>query len=415
MNLLRQIPKVDDLLELSGIERNPLLTQAAQAVLENLRGAILEGRVEAIPSPQDLAQQIAKQYKTNKIPNLRRVINGTGIILHTNLGRAPLAQEALDAIVETAKGYSNLEYDLTTGKRSNRHVHIEELLTKLTGTEAGMAVNNNAAAILLALSAVAAGHDVIISRGELVEIGGSFRIPEVLLQSGCRLVEVGTTNKTHLADYEKAISPDSVILRVHASNFKIVGFTSSPSMEELSALAKNHNITLIEDLGSGSVLDKKEKFSKADIITFSGDKLLGGPQAGIAIGRRDYIEKMKAHPLARALRIDKLSLAALEATLRLQNDVPVQKMLKATPEELYEKAQALQSHFPGSIIVKETSYVGGGALPGDELETYALAISISGKSAQEVERHFREMDPPIIGRVSKDRFLLDVRTVDIIC
>lgn len=400
-DLLRQIPKVDE------------LTQAARQVIDELRSAIQKGEAEAIPSVENLAKETVKRYEENQKPSLRRVINGTGIILHTNLGRAPLAEEAIEAAREAACGYSNLEYDVNIGTRSNRHVHVEGLLMQITGAEAAMAVNNNAAAVLLALSAVAKGRKVIISRGELVEIGGSFRIPDVLEQSGCRLLEVGTTNKTHLADYERALCEQEegqagAILRVHASNFKIVGFTSAPSIEELSSLAAKNEIPLIEDLGSGDLNPPK-----ADIVCFSGDKLLGGPQAGIVIGKAKYISKMKSHPLARAMRIDKMSLAALEATLRLylnQQDaaekIPVQRMLHTAPGALRAKALRLQSLLNTGEIVAEQGQAGGGAMPEEGLVSYAVALPVF------CENHFRSGAVPIIGRISKGRFLLDVRCIE---
>ena len=406
-NLLRQLPKTDE------------LTQAARQILAEQRAEILAGNITELPN---LPQAAADRYTALQTSNLRRIINGTGIILHTNLGRSPLAEEAITAIAAAARGYSNLEYNIEEGKRSNRHVHIESLLTRLTGAEAAMAVNNNAAAVLLVLSALTAGQDVAISRGELVEIGGSFRIPDVMAQSGCRLVEVGATNKTHLRDLQAVAHTDRLgaILRVHTSNFKIIGFTSAPALEDLAELARSKNIPLIEDLGSGCIPDAAERVrAGVDVITFSGDKLLGGPQAGIILGRAELISKMKSHPLARALRIDKLSMAALEATLRLYLDpetaeqkIPTLRMLSATPKELHGKAQALQALLPGSEVVKSYSQAGGGALPEENFETYVVAVSAAGMSAQALEQHFRAAPTPVIGRISKEQFFLDVRTLD---
>ena len=436
-DLLRQIPKVDELLAhslLSQYEPGVLLTQAARDVLDALRDDIGQSRTSNLPTRDTLAQEIANRFNGYFKPNLERVINGTGIILHTNLGRAPLAKEALDAIADIAHDYSNLEYCITTGRRSSRHTHVEELLTQLTDAEAAMVVNNNAAAVLLALSATAREKDVLVSRGELVEIGGSFRVPDVLAQSGCRMVEVGTTNKTHVSDYVNAIDPcrTGALLRVHTSNFILSGFVAKPTLEELALIAKNHAIPLIEDLGSGCMIPlagygihgqpvvSDSVKAGVDIVTFSGDKLLGGPQAGIIVGQAEYISKMKSHPLARAMRIDKLCLAALEATLRLYLDpetavakIPALQMLCETPEKLQQKARLLKQQLTtGEItIITEASQAGGGAMPEENLVTAAVAIS-TNIPAQALERHFRSGPVPIIGRISRDRFILDVRTIN---
>ena len=441
-SLLRQIPKIDELLShpnLAQLEPRQLLTYAARSVMDILRNDILQGHISNLPCRDTLAADISRCFCQYTKPNLVRVINGTGIILHTNLGRAPLAKEALDAALDTARDYSNLEYCITTGQRSSRHAHIEDLLTQLTGAEAAMVVNNNAAAVLLALSAVACKKDVIVSRGELVEIGGSFRIPDVMVQSGCHLVEVGTTNKTRAADYENVIDPcnTGALLRVHTSNFVITGFVAKPDLSELADIAAKYSIPLIEDLGSGCMIPLAEYGihgqpvvgdsvkAGVDIVTFSGDKLLGGPQAGIIVGRRDYIAKMKAHPLARAMRIDKLCLAALEATLRLYQhpetvvaNIPILRMLCETPESLYVKAQQLKEQLINAApsveisIISETSQAGGGAMPEENFATAAISI-MADMSAQALERHFRCAPVPIIGRISRDRFILDVRTIDI--
>ena len=441
-SLLRQIPKVDELLSVdifSNLSPMILLTRAIRRVLTDLRCDIQEGRIEILPCANELAHRVKQLFDEYASPNLTRVINGTGIILHTNLGRAPLAAEALEAVADAPRDYSNLEYCIEKGQRSSRHVHVEDLLTRLTGAESAMVVNNNAAAVLLALSAVACGErkEVIVSRGELVEIGGSFRVPDVLIQSGCKLVEVGTTNKTHLADYEKAIDParTGVLLRVHTSNFMITGFAAKPSLNELSGISKRHGIPLIEDLGSGCMISLTQYGinqpvvadsvkAGVDIITFSGDKLLGGPQAGIIVGRKEYIAKMKAHPLARAMRIDKLCLGALEATLRLYLDadtavekIPVLRMLCEPPEKLHEKARLLEAmlkkcNFSGEInIITEASQAGGGAMPEVNLATAAIAISSDVLSANSLECHFRSGKVPVIGRISHNRFILDVRTI----
>lgn len=436
-DILRKIPKVDELLarpSFTGVG-GLLLLQAIRAELAALRGEILCGSVTAIPAPEALNERILLRLEAMKRPNLGRVINGTGIILHTNLGRAPLAREALEAITDAARGYSNLEYDIENAARGSRHAHVADLLTQLTGAEAAMVVNNNAAAVLLALSALAHNRDVVISRGELVEIGGSFRIPDVMAQSGCRLVEVGTTNKTHLRDYEAALTaaaalcPPGAILRVHASNFKMSGFVSRPSLEALRELAIQFGVPLIEDLGSGALLPLQGQptvahsvKAGADVVTFSGDKLLGGPQAGILLGRGEMITKMKAHPLARALRIDKLSLAALEATLRLYLDpatatkkIPALGMLCATEEELLAKAErlcaSLSTEFHVSVLTLP-GQAGGGAMPEESLPSAGIAITHPRKTAQDIAGLFREGSVPIVGRISGERFLLDVRTID---
>jgi len=439
--LLRQIPKVDELLlheSLTRLGGGAMLTQAVREVLDDLRHDIKAGRVDMLPCRDALVAKATKRMYEQQKPNLQRVINGTGIILHTNLGRAPLAKEALDAVHEAARGYSNLEYCVEKGARSSRHVHIEGLITELTGAEAAMVVNNNAAAVLLALSAVE-GKDVIVSRGELVEIGGSFRVPDVLTQSGCRLVEVGTTNKTHVRDYERAIQAGltGALLRVHTSNFIMSGFVAKPGLEELAKVAAAHDIPLIEDLGSGCIVPLSQYGiygqpvvadsikAGVDIVTFSGDKLLGGPQAGIIAGRAGWVAKMKAHPLARAMRIDKLCLAALEATLRLYRDlamvvekIPALKMLCEPPDKLLEKARLLKEQLDpyGEIsVVTEASLAGGGAMPEEGIATAAVVIKAARQqvSAQALERHFRLGPVPIIGRVSRDRFMLDVRTLDV--
>ena len=442
--LLRKIPKMDELLShpvFAAHEPSPALTLAARRVLDKLRREIQSGAAGEIPALEDLAREGLRQFEAGQEPCLKRVINGTGIILHTNLGRAPLAAEALSAIEEAARGYSNLEYDISAGKRSSRYVHVEALLTQLTGAEAAIVVNNNAAAVLLALSAVARSphlDEVIISRGELVEVGGSFRIPDVMEQSGCRLVEVGTTNKTHIPDYVKAIDPakTGAILRVHTSNFAIIGFASKPSVEELAETARAHGIPLIEDLGSGCVLNlapygihgqpvvASSIKAGADIVTFSGDKLLGGPQAGIIVGKADLVAKMKSHPLTRAFRIDKLCLAALEATLKLYLNpkavvqrIPTLQMLCATADEILEKAGGLAALCNATVassasVIKSQSQAGGGAMPEENLISYAVAITLPGVPPDALERHFRTGKSPIIGRVADDKFLLDIRTMN---
>ena len=438
--LLRQIPKMDELLThplLDEFYGTTLVKKSAQNVLDDVRNKIRTGQMEDLPSINALASKTLEIVRKTQQPNLRRVVNGTGIILHTNLGRAPLAASALQNILNTASSYSNLEYNTTDGTRGSRHKHVESLFTDLTGAEAAMIVNNNAAAVLLAVASLANKKEVVVSRGELVEIGGSFRIPEVITQSGCSLVEIGTTNKTHLSDYEMVINPlrTGAVLRVHTSNFSITGFVSKPSLSDLVKLANDNGIPLIEDLGSGCLIPLTQFGIHSqpivadsikegvDVVMFSGDKLLGGPQAGIIVGKAELIAKMKAHPLARAVRIDKLSIATLEATLRLYTDsktvvskVPVLQMLCTSVEETTAKARRLKHLLEecniGKInIVIENSKAGGGAMPDEELPSAAVSIEVSGMSACQIHDHFRLYDTPIIGRITKDRFLLNTRTI----
>lgn len=439
-NFLRQIPKVDELLQHPSLttlskEGSVLaVTHAVRQVLDNLRSDIMSGKLEKFPVIDVLANRCIAQYKKNQQPNLRRVINGTGVILHTNLGRAPLAAEALEMAALAAQGYSTLEYEVSEGKRGSRQSHVEQLLIRLTGAEAAMVVNNNAAAVLLILSAIAAGSEVVISRGELVEIGGSFRIPDVMKQSGCYLREVGTTNKTHIQDYESAIIPEQTgaLLKVHTSNFKMIGFTQSVPVSALVKLGKQYGLPVIEDLGSSSLLpldpygimDEPTAADSIaagiDAVCFSGDKLLGGPQAGIIVGRAEYINRMKQHPLARALRIDKLTLAALEGTIRLYLDpeeacakIPVLRMLAEDEASLHKKAEKLQNLLSGDAeIIPENSQIGGGSVPTQMLSTFAVAFSSANLNVQTIEERLRLSETPIIGRIAHDRFLLDVRTLD---
>ena len=432
--LFRKIPKIDRIISsplIREFDQGLLLTECARAVLDKIREEISSGQRNEVPDLKSIVLLTIEKLDEVTKPNLRKLINGTGVIIHTNLGRTPLAKEAMQAIDQAASGYSNLEYSLAEGKRGSRHSHIGELLAKLTGAEAAIAVNNNAAAVLLALLAVGVPEsEIIVSRGELVEIGGSFRIPDVCALSGSKLVEVGTTNKTHLHDYERAITPHTAaILSVHPSNFSMTGFVSKPSIKELAELAKSHCIPLIEDLGSGclirnDILSEKTVMdsisSGVDIVTFSGDKLLGGPQAGIIAGKMSHIEKMKKHPLARVVRIDKLSLAALEATLRLYFDpkqaaekIPVLKMLNSHESELEQKATELKNLIgKATMVVKEKSQAGGGALPGKEFTSYAVEFFSEKFSPAELETHFRSAIVPIIGRIRNDRFILDVRTIE---
>ena len=358
----------------------------------------------------------ATELARARTPSLRRVLNATGVIVHTNLGRAPLADAALEHVREAARGYSNLEYDLTTGSRGSRQDHVASILRRLTGADAALVVNNNAAAVLLALAALAEGREVVVSRGELIEIGDGFRIPDVLARSGARLVEVGTTNRTRAADYERAIGPETaVLLRVHQSNFRVVGFTEQPRVEELAAVARRHELPLVDDLGSGVLTDLTDEPSARDalaaganLVCFSGDKLLGGPQAGIVVGRADLVERLRRHPLQRALRADKLTLAALEGTLLAYVDeprrIPVLRMLSEPGEAVRSRAERL-AELVGGTVEETVARVGGGALPLAELPSFACAIE------EQLAAALRTGQPPVVGIVRDGRLLLDCRTL----
>jgi L-seryl-tRNA(Ser) seleniumtransferase len=371
-------------------------------------------------------------------PNLHAVVNGTGVVIHTNLGRSLLAKSACRQMLEVAERYSNLEMDMGTGERGERYSHVESLLCELTGAEAALVVNNNAAAVLLALSGLAAGRDVVVSRGELVEIGGSFRIPDVMRMSGGILKEVGTTNRTHLKDYQRAISAQTaLLLKVHTSNFSVVGFTAEVSIEQLVRCGRDAGIPVMADIGSGSLLDLSrygingetpvQEYIKAgvDIVTCSGDKMLGGPQAGIIFGKRETISLLRKEQLLRALRIDKLILAALEATLRLYRDerqavkeIPTLQMLTVQPEALKAKATSylrrIRPKIPSAVtltVIAGHSQVGGGSLPLLELPTFLMAVAVAGRSPQQIDVSFRRGRTPVLGRINKGRYLLDLRTL----
>ncbi|HJV29376.1 MAG TPA: L-seryl-tRNA(Sec) selenium transferase [Gaiellaceae bacterium] len=406
---LRDLPSVD---ELARDADDPLAVDAARTVLARAREEIRAGA-----EPGDLRVRLAEELAAARTPSLRRVLNATGVIVHTNLGRAPLAEAALDHVREATRGYSNLELDLTTGSRGSRQDHVAGILRRLTGAEASLVVNNNAAAVLLALAALAEGREVIVSRGELIEIGDGFRIPDVLARSGARLVEVGTTNRTRAADYESAIGPETaVLLRVHQSNFRVVGFTEQPRVEELAAIARRHELPLVDDLGScvlGALTDepsaREALAAGADLVCFSGDKLLGGPQAGVVAGRADLVERLRRHPLQRALRADKLTIAALEGTLQLHLDaperIPVLRMLREPVEGVRRRAERLAAAVAGTV--EETvARVGGGALPLAELPSFACAVE-EGLAAP-----LRGATTPVVGIVRDGRLLLDCRTLD---
>jgi len=404
---LRDLPSVDELAR--GVD-DPLAVSAARELLEQAREEILAGG-----QPDDLTGRLRDALAAVRRPALRRVLNATGVLVHTNLGRAPLADAALQRVHDAA-GYSNLEYDLTSGSRGSRQDHLAPLLRRLTGAEAAIVVNNNAAAVLLALAALAEGREVIVSRGELIEIGDGFRIPDVLARSGARLVEVGTTNRTRAADYESAVGPETaLLLRVHQSNFRVVGFAEQPRLEELAAVARRHELPLLDDLGSGALVDVEGEptpvealAAGADLVCFSGDKLLGGPQAGIVAGRAELVERLRRHPLHRALRSDKLTLAALEGTLALYLDrpdeLPVVRMLREPANAVRTRAARLAEAI-GGAVEETVARVGGGALPLAELPSFACAVE------EELATALREHEPPVIAIVRDGRTLLDCRTL----
>ncbi|HZT90424.1 MAG TPA: L-seryl-tRNA(Sec) selenium transferase [Gaiellaceae bacterium] len=405
---LRDLPSVD---ELARAAADPLAVEAARDVLARARLEIRAGR-----DPGDLAERLRAVLADVRRPALRRVLNATGVLVHTNLGRAPLAAAARARVAEAAAGYSNLEYDLVEGVRGSRQHHVAALLGRLTGAEAALVVNNNAGALLLALAAIADGREVVVSRGELIEIGDGFRIPDVLARSGARLVEVGTTNRTRAADYAQAVTErTALLLRVHQSNFRVVGFAEQPTVRELAAVAREHGLPLLDDLGSGALVDVGDEPTAAealaggaDLVCFSGDKLLGGPQAGIVAGRTELVERLRRHPLHRALRIDKLGVAALEGTLLAyldpDPDVPVLRMLRADAAVVHARAERLAAAVGGEV--EETAArVGGGALPLAELPSFACAVE------EPLALALRLGEPPVVGIVRDGRLLLDCRTL----
>jgi L-seryl-tRNA(Ser) seleniumtransferase len=472
MSTFRVIPSIEQLLQRDAVRAlaqrygREAVTEALRGEADSLRQRLGRTAADGPDAPEDptlpadtasaiaaIEQGLARRLQHHFAPSLRAVINATGVIIHTNLGRAPLPAAAVQRVADVALGYANLEYDLDQGQRGARDVHTEALLTRLTGAPAAVVVNNNAAATLILLSALAAGREVVISRGELVEIGGGFRIPEVMAQSGAILREVGTTNKTRLADYATAIGErTALILRVHRSNFRISGFTEQPRLDELVALGRERGIPVAEDLGSGrlfvdrhppggtmslpgatvgedlAALFREEPVIQAsvraglDVICFSGDKLLGGPQAGILIGRADLIGRIRKHPLMRALRVDKMTYAALEATLAeylrggAAETVPVLRMAAVPANQVAERAQRLAARlsalsFLQAEIVDGVSVVGGGCAPGITIPTRLLSIASERDSPDALERRLRRLDPPVIARVENDRVVLDLRTV----
>lgn len=445
--LLRKLPGVDHLLEqadrdaiLVAVPRS-VLTRSIRTVLDDLRKTIIGAGIgvdESLLTDNAVMEAVREKTAQAMAPNLKPLVNATGIVIHTNLGRSLLAAEAVENLVRIAGSYSNLEYDLEQGKRGSRYSIVEELICEITGAEAAIAVNNCAGAVLLALNTLARGKKVIVSRGELVEIGGSFRIPDVMSQSGGIMVEVGTTNRTHLSDYEKAIDNDTaLLLKVHKSNYSIVGFTREASLAELVALGAKHGVPIMEDLGSGTFIDfsryglAKEPTvmdslaSGVDLVTFSGDKLLGATQAGFILGKPDIVEQIKKNPITRALRIDKLTLAALETTLRLYRDenkaiaaIPTLRMITEPVETVERKALQLKAGLEKIDakrihieLIHQTAKAGGGSLPLLELPSRALAITVEGISVNRIESFLRHFTPPIIARIKEDRTIIDPRTV----
>ena len=443
MNPFRNLPSVNQLLEMPALQAaaaehaHERVATAVRVELDATREHLKTAAAgEGLIDRDALAARVAQRLASDNRPILRTVINATGIVLHTNLGRAPLADEAARAAFDAAHGYLNLELELSTGKRSSRQNAVRDWLVRLTGAESATAVNNCAAATVIALRALAAGKEVIVSRGQLIEIGGSFRIPEIMAVSGATLREVGTTNITRIGDYEKAIGPNTgLLMRIHSSNYRVTGFTKAASLEELVALGKKHNLPVVDDLGSGALVDfarfgfisepvvRQSVAAGADLALFSGDKLLGGPQAGIIVGKKALVQKIERDPLMRAFRLDKMTLAALEATLRLylnedraMREVPVLRMLGTPLKELRPRAEALAARLreiPGvaAKVREAVAFVGGGSLPEQEMKTAVVAVKAEGVSDAELASRLRTGTPAVIGRVQRGRLLLDVRTV----
>lgn len=441
---LKALPRVDQVLVLleDTAEKEELprqvLVDACRFAVEVLRKRILEADAGTFeqPTPETARDIALDRIRTLKTPGLRRVVNATGIILHTNLGRAPLCEEALQAIIAVSRGYSNLEFNLHEGRRGLRYDHVRELLSMLTGAEESIVVNNNAAAVLLVLNTLSAGKEAVVSRGELIEIGGEFRIPEVMAKSGARLREVGTTNRTRIADYEEAVDQEKtgLILKVHTSNFRTIGFTEEVPAPALVELGRRRGVPVMHDLGSGCLVDlgigdeptvRDAVQWGSDVVTFSGDKLLGGPQAGIILGRRSVVETIRKNPLNRALRIDKLTLAALEATLRnyllatnVTERIPALRAMTEPVDAVRDRAEQLLGRIEKAVgdsfsftLVNGASLSGGGALPTREISTVLIAVTARNLTAQALERRLRAADPPVIARIADDQVLLDSRTL----
>ncbi len=434
MTSLRDLPSVEQLLQVRSVAGlvarfgRPLTLDAIRTALDQARTRFLAHSPSHLPGSDELVAAAFVLLHSWTRPSLLPVINASGVILHTNLGRAPLSSAAILAMESASRGYSNLEFDLDTGKRGSRLIHAENLLQRLTGAEAAVAVNNNAAAVLLVLSALASRRSVVIARSQLVEIGGGFRVPDVMKQSGARLLEVGTTNKVHLSDYETALAANpALVMRVHRSNFRLIGFTEEPSLPEIVAVAHQAGVPCVDDLGSGTFLDtsrfgltheptiQESLAAGMDLVCFSGDKLLGGPQAGIIIGKADLVSRIKKHPLARAMRLDKTRLAGLAATLlhyikdEAETAIPIWRMIALTPAILRQTAEGWQRRLGQGEVVPGLSTVGGGSLPGEDLPTFLLALDVP--SPDRVMASLRQCDPPVITRTENDRLLLDPRTV----
>jgi L-seryl-tRNA(Ser) seleniumtransferase len=448
-NPLRSIPAVNELVEQAVLRElaerlgHAVVVDYARKHLDGVRDALRRSPADAKPpdaKPPDIAalvQGVADAIAAGETSSLRRVINCTGVLLHTGLGRAPLAEEAIEAMTEAARDYASVEVDLTSGERSQRVAAVESLLCELTGAEAAVVTNNNAGATMLALAAIAAGREVIVSRGELIEIGGSFRLPDVMATSGARLREVGTTNKTRIGDYRAAIGPDTAaLMRAHPSNYVVVGFTERASLEQLVALGREHKLTVIDDIGSGALIDferfgfsgepvaSRSVAAGADVVLFSGDKLLGGPQCGIAVGRRDAIGSLAKHPMMRALRVDKLTLAALAATLRLYRDptvavakIPLLAMLAASADSLRRRAEAMAASLANEPAIADAeaiddeTFLGGGSIPTQRLATCCVAVRPKNARLDDLAATLRSGTPAVVGRVQNDRLLLDLRAV----
>jgi len=447
-SLLRKLPGVDHVIELwdktQPVEDVPraVLVRSIRTTLDRLRTRILAGDElldETMFDNNQLLHLAAQTVNKSMEFNLKRVINATGVVVHTNLGRSLLPESVARHVAEISSRYSNLEFDLQKGARGSRYSCVEDILCEISGAEAAMVVNNNAGAVFLSLETLARGKEVIVSRGELVEIGGSFRIPDVMARSGAKLVEIGTTNRTHLPDYEGAIRDETaLLLKVHTSNYSMVGFTAEVPLKDLVALGAKYHLPVMKDLGSGNFIDlskyglineptvQETVATGADVVTFSGDKMLGGPQAGIIVGRKDALERIKKNPINRALRIDKMTLAALEATLHLYRDeskavsaIPTLRMLTMPPNVIASRAKRLLNRLRKlgdgrleAVIINASSRVGGGALPLQELPTRCVSVMIKGLSANRIDRIMREATPPIIGRIENDVFVMDMRTVE---
>jgi L-seryl-tRNA(Ser) seleniumtransferase len=440
--LLSGLPSVDELLKSpSGFQwlaefPRKIVVEAIRTVVAARREAILAGKAADL-SLDAMDGDIQEQLRIFSSFSLRRVINATGIVIHTNLGRSVLSERILENVVNVAAGYSNLEYDLAVGRRGQRHIHTQRMLSEITGAEDALIVNNNAAAVLLCLNSIAKGREVIVSRGELVEIGGSFRVPDVMSASGACLREVGTTNKTHLHDYSSAVSENTaLLLKVHQSNYRITGFTRDVTIKELLDLGRQHDLPVMYDLGSGCLLDLRPYGihdepsvcellkTGVDVLTFSGDKLLGGPQGGLIVGKKKYLDTIRKNPMARAVRVDKFTIAAFEATLmeyldpeNAKRTIPTLQMLLQPPEEVRKRARKIASGLKRLIVqekievVRDTSKAGGGSLPAAEFATFAVSIKPARLSLNELDERLRSCSPPVIGRIRENALLLDARTI----